>query len=90
MNRYILLCKCSNVPQSAKLAFEIAFPGQEEPPVYRGADAIRALTEQKPNTNFSKYVSAIAKKHGRFAYYIEEEDGNIMQSYDLLKGRRVA
>ena len=90
MNRYILLCKCSNVPQSAKLAFEIAFPGQEMPPVHRGADAIRTLTEQKPNTNFAKYLGAIAKKNGRFAYYIEEEDGNIMQSYDLLKGKRVA
>ena len=90
MNRYVVLCKCSNVPQSAKLAFEIAFPGQEMPPVYRGADAIRTLAEQKPNTNFAKYASAIAKKNGRFAYYIEEEGGDVVQSYDLLKGKRVA
>lgn len=89
MNRYILICKCSNMKQTAEMAYDIAFPNTERPPVYRD-EAIYALAEQKPNTNFASYLNAIMKKNGRFAYYMEEEDGDIVQVYDLLKGKRVA
>lgn len=89
MNKYILICKCSNMKQTAEMAFNIAFPHQPMPKIYRDS-AISTLTEQKPNTNFASFVSAIMKKHGRFAYYIEEEEGDIVQVYDLLKGKRVA
>lgn len=89
MNKYILICKCSNMKQTAEMAYDIAFPNTERPKIYRDS-AISTLIEQKPNTNFASYVSAIMKKNGRFAYYIEEENGDIMQVYDLLKGKRVA
>lgn len=89
MNKYILICKCSNMKQTAEMAFNIAFPHQPMPQIYRDS-AISTLTEQKPNTNFASFVGAIMKKHGRFAYYIEEENGDVVQVYDLLKGKRVA
>lgn len=89
MNKYILICKCSNMKQTAEMAFNIAFPHQTMPKIYRDS-AISTLTEQKPNTNFASFVGAIMKKHGRFAYYIEEENGDVVQVYDLLKGKRVA
>lgn len=89
MNKYLLICKCSNMKQTAEMAFNIAFPNEPLPKIYKDS-AISLLTEQKPNTNFASYVSAIRKKHGRFAYYVEEENGDIVQVYDLLKGKRVA
>lgn len=89
MNRYILICKCSNMKQTAEMAYDIAFPRKERPQIYKDS-AISVLIEKKPNTNFASYVGAIMKKHGRFAYYVEEENGDIVQVYDLLKGKRVA
>ena len=89
MNKYILICKCSNMKQTAEMAYDIAFPNTERPKIYRDS-FISTLIEQKPGTNFASYVSAIMRKNGRFAYYVEEENGDIVQVYDLLKGKRVA
>lgn len=89
MNKYIVVCGCSNVPEKAKMAFSIAFPRQDLPEVFRGADKIQQLAAEHANTNLSKYLLAIAKKSGQYAYYIEEQDGDIFMNYDLLKGKRV-
>ena len=89
MNKYIVVCGCSNVPDKAKMAFNIAFPRQDFPDVFRGTSKIQQLANTKPDTNLSKYLLAIAKKNGRYAYYIEEQDGDIVMNYDLLKGKRV-
>lgn len=89
MNRYIVVCRCSGLDVQAKMAFEIAFPKKEMPEVFRGKDRISFLADGHPNTNLSRYLQAISKKNGRFAYYIEEQDGDIFMNYDLLKGKRV-
>ena len=89
MNKYILICKCSNMKQTAEMAFNIAFPHQPMPKIYRDS-AISTLTEQKPNTNLANHLSAIAKKSGRWAYYIAYDmDGNITEMYDLLTTKRL-
>lgn len=89
MNRYIVVCSCSGLDVQAKMAFEIAFPKKEMPEVFRGKNRISFLADGHPNTNLSRYLQAIAKKNGRYAYYIEEQDGDIVMNYDLLKGKRV-
>lgn len=73
------------------MAFEIMYPGEELPRIYKGESPIRALAEQNPNTNLSRYLLAIAKKNGQFAYLIDYDDnGDIMSNYDLKTGKRVA
>lgn len=89
MNRYIVVCRCSGMDVQAKMAFEIAFPKKEMPEVFRGKNRISFLADSHPNTNLSRYLQAINKKNGRFAYYIEEDGGDVTLNYDLLKGKRV-
>lgn len=89
MNRYIILCKCSGMENEAKMAYKIAFPHKEVPQTYRGQIAVVALSDKYSGTDFGKYVLAISKKNGRYAYYLEEEDGSVKMAYDLLKGKRV-
>lgn len=89
MNKYIVTCKCSGVAEKAKAAFAILYPRRETPEVFGGEDRIRYLAESYPGTDFGRYLMAIAKKNGQYAYYMEEEDGGVVMNYDLLKGKRI-
>lgn len=89
MNKYIVTCRCSGIPEKAKAAFAILYPRRETPEVFRGADRIRYLADSHPGTDFGRYLLAIAKKNGQYAYYLEEENGSVAMNYDLLKGKRV-
>lgn len=90
MNKYIVVCRCSGSKEQAEMAFKIAYPLSSAPEVYRGADAIMALADKHPNTNFAYHLKAIAKKNGKFAYYVEEDGGDIVTKFDLFKGKKVA
>lgn len=89
MNEYLIICGCSGMPRRAESAFKIAFPGEKVPVVYRGKSQITELAGQKSGTDLSRYLLAISKKSGKFAYYIKEEDGAVTLNYDLLKGKRL-
>ncbi len=86
----IVLCRCSGMEGQAEMAYKIAFPHREVPQIYRGQAAIADIAGRYYGTDFGKYVLAISKKNGRYAYYLEEEDGKVKIAYDLLKGKRVA
>ena len=89
MSEYLIICGCSGMPRRAESAFRIAFPGAKTPVVYRGKSRITELAGQHSGTDFSRYLLAISKKSGKFAYYIKEEDGVVTLNYDLLKGKRL-
>lgn len=89
--RVIAVCTCSGMKEKAVSAYKIMFPGEEVPQLYKGSNAIRDFGDKLPNTNLSRYLSAIAKKNGQFAYFIEYDDnGDIICNYDLKTGKRVA
>lgn len=87
--KYIVVCKCSGMREKAEAAFKIAFPKQDIPPAVVGKSAIISLAEKSPGTNLHRYLLAMSKSRGRFAYYIDENSGDIMYNYDLLKGKRL-
>ena len=89
--KIIAVCTCSGMKEKAESAYKILFPGEEMPKIYKGDSAIRLLAEKNPNTNLSRYLLAIAKKHGQFAYFIDYDDnGDITVNYDLKTGKRLA
>lgn len=91
MIKALIVCKCSGMKEKAVAAYNISFPRKPVPTIYRGAPEITKFAETKPNTNLEKYLKAIAKKHGRYAYYIEADDGgNIIINYDVISGKRLA
>lgn len=89
MSEFLVICGCTGMPRRAESAFKIAFPGEKVPVIYKGKSRITELAGQKSGTDLSRYLSAISKKSGKFAYYIREEDGAVTLSYDLLKGKRL-
>lgn len=86
----LAICTCSNMQDKAERAFALLFPDADTPQVARGRDQIASLAERYPGTNVSQYLRAIARKTGKFAYYIKADDnGDVSAVYDLRKGRKI-
>lgn len=87
----IFVCSCGGMKDKAEKAFKIIFPKAEVPTVYRGEAAISRAASKYPNTNVYNYLTAIAKTNGRYAYYVaSDEQGNVIDNYNLLTGKKVA
>lgn len=91
MIEMIAMCKCGGMKNKAEAAFKISFPNQAIPQEFRGRDAITKAADLFPGTNLSRYLGAVAKKHGRFAHYLKtDDDYNVVLNYDLMAGKNVA
>lgn len=88
-SKYIIRCTCGGVKTKMESAMQLIAPGEPLPKEYKGHDAANALAEKYPNTNLAAFVTDIAKKRGRYCYYIEaNEKGDVVDARDLLTGRR--
>lgn len=84
--KYILTCSCFNMGKKASEAFSLLFPNDVLPDIIKGRDRIYKLAKEISND----HILAISKLSGKFAYYVEIEDGKIVKEYDLVRGKRVA
>ncbi len=88
--KFIIRCTCGGVKTKMDAAMQLIAPGEPLPPEYKGKDAIKKLAAEHPNTNLSRHLTALAKKSGRYCYYIEANDkGDIVDIRDLLTGRKI-
>lgn len=86
MVEYILTCSCFRMDKKAIEAFATMFPDRVVPDIVRGRDRIFKLSQSLNN----EHIKAIAKLTGRYAYYIELDNGIIVREYDLLRGKRIS
>ena len=86
MKNYILTCSCFRMDKKAAEAFSVLFPSEQMPPVTKGRDRIYKLAKELGND----HVLAISKLSGKFAYYVELDDNNVItKEYNLTTGVRV-
>lgn len=86
MEKYILICSCFGQEKRATEAFSIMFPNQVLPEIVKGRDKLYKLGKSLDND----HIIAISKLSGKFAYYVELDDGKITKEIDLVHGRRTA
>lgn len=82
----ILCCSCFKMDKKASEAFTVLFPNEVLPDIIKGRDRIHKFAKEINND----HITAISKLSGKFAYYIEIEDGKILKEYDLVRGNRIA
>lgn len=89
--RAIICCACGAVPDYCKKSFRVLFPDKEVPPLYIKNKAKDLLTTiPNPSEAYTQVELAAVKKRGRYGNYIEyDEDGNIIEYWNLLKSRRI-
>lgn len=82
-------CGCGGVQNYVKSSMELfKLPAPDETAV--GKEKIRALMNRFPNTNLSAHLDAVAKKSGRYAFYIQStEEHDISAMYNLITGKKV-
>lgn len=85
IEKAILMCSCGGQYKKAKEAFELLFPNEPFPPVYKGRDVVWRLAKARDN----EHLKAIAKLTGRYMYYVELEGNDIIKEYNLTNGRRI-
>lgn len=85
MKNYILTCSCFRMDKKAAEAFSVLFPNMVLPTIIKGRDRIYKLSQQLKN----EHIKAISKLTGKFAYYVELDDGKIVKEYNLLTGNRI-
>lgn len=83
---YILTCSCFRMDKNAAESFSFMFPNKVQPEIIRGRDRIYKLSQSLNN----EHIKAISKLSGRYAYYVQLENGIIVKEYDLLRRRRIS
>lgn len=87
MKTFILTCSCHNMGKRASEAFCLLYPQSVLPEIVRGRDRLYKLAKELGND----HLIAISKLSGKFAYYVELDDDNIItKEINLLTGARVA
>ena len=86
MKEYILTCSCHNMSKRAKESFSLIFPGSPMPEIIKGKDRLYKLGKSLNND----HMIAISKLSGKFAYYVELNDKNVItKEINLLNGKRI-
>lgn len=83
--KYLLVCQCSGQSDKAKTSYDILFKGQPTPEIRRGKDSIFKLACELNN----EHLKAISKVKGVFSYYVAIDNGEIVEEYDLITGKRL-
>lgn len=91
----IVRCSCGGIATYVEKSMKLlSLPVPCE--TYVGKEKIRKLASLYPNTSFAEHLQAIAKKSGRYAFYISTdntplvtEDQNITAMYNLITGKKV-
>lgn len=83
--KIILTCTCFNMKKKASEAFSLLFHNDVLPDIVKGRDRIYKLGKELGND----HILAISKLSGKFAYYVEIDEGKIVKEINLLNGKRV-
>ena len=87
----VVRCGCGGVQtyvESSIKALKLAAPDN----TFVGKEKIRTFASQYPGTNLSQHLDVVAKKSGRYAFYISttgEPKHDITAMYNLITGKKV-
>lgn len=86
VKRFILTCSCHNMSKRASEAFCLLYPQSVLPDIVKGRDRLHKLAKELGND----HLLAISKLSGKFAYYVELGNNNIItKEVNLLTGKRI-
>lgn len=86
----LLTCSCGAVPTYAQTQYKIMHPKGPIPKIYISRNGYTFLDALSPKSEVHRFVAAVLKKRGRYAYLIDaNDDGTINEVYDFMKKKRV-
>lgn len=88
--KFITCCDCSDTPMFSRDAYKILFKGSPVPKLYTQKELHLLIKELPMDTEVHQYVEKLMKQKPKFSFFVHsDEDGNIIERWDLLAGRMV-
>lgn len=86
----IITCACAGAPKYCESAFKVLFPDEPLPKMYIKNKANDLLATLPLQSEVYTQVYLALKRKGRYGFYFEyDEEGHILDCWNLLKHRRV-
>ena len=87
----IVTCACAGAPRYCQSSYKVLFPNEELPTMYIKEKAKAILESVPEDSKMYQELAKILRKRGRYGFYFEYNDqGEILDYWNLLKHRRVA
>lgn len=88
----ILSCSCAGTPKYCESAYRALFPNEKRVPVVYIKNRARPLLEDVPRKSRAyEELLSVMRRHGKYGFYLEyNEEGEILDYWNLLKSRRVS
>lgn len=87
----LITCGCGAVPNYVQTQYKIKHPNEPVPTLYISRKGYTFLDSLPQGSSAHRFVAAILKKRGRYAYLIDaNDDGTLNEAYDFMKKKRVA
>ena len=87
----IVTCACAGAPRYCQSSYKVLFPNEELPTMYIKEKAKAILESVPEDSKMYQELAKILRKRGRYGFYFEYNDqGEILDYWNLLKQRRVA
>lgn len=85
----IVRCGCGGISSYIENSMKLlSLPAPDD--AFIGKEKIRKLAAQYPGTNLAEHLGVIAKKSGRYAFYVSTDDAqSITAMYNLITGKKV-
>lgn len=86
----VVRCGCGGVQTYVKSTMTV-FSLPDPDSTHVGKEKIRSLAQKYQGTSFAEHLEAIAKKSGRYAFYISttEDNSSIVAMYNLITAKKV-
>ena len=85
----VVRCGCGGIQKYVENSIKVLNLAAPEE-AFIGKEKIRSLAQRYPGTPFADHLQALAKKSGRYAYYISTtESHEISAMYNLISGKKV-
>lgn len=85
----VVRCSCGGVSTYVENSIKVL--GLAAPDsTFVGKDKIRTLAQKYPGTPLAEHLQVLAKKAGRYAFYISADEAQkITAMYNLINGKKV-
>lgn len=91
MTELAVCCKCGQMDKFTADAFAILLPDRQFPELSVGSSRIKDTANSfQKDTNIYKYLMGLSRSKEKFSYYfVVDDNGNIVEQWNLKKGTRV-
>lgn len=90
MSEAIICCSCGSVPDYCRKALSILRPELKEVTTYAGPKVKELTGRVSADSEMGQKLAALIVRRGRYGeYYRWDEQGNVIEAWNLLRTRRI-